>query len=218
MNEQQACSWLSEPRYGRFRVACGGKHESAVDLYEWHAVLSMACFGLIHHFEVLLRNAIDIRLGDSQPQQPIKDTWLVDFDVLRPSGVKQVMIAIERLEHGDVVTRGRVVARLSFSFWTDLFGNRYEELWRQVLRAVFPQGAVTRRDVGTRLRRVQRFRNRIAHHDSLLGQDVPGLLDDMLEVAGWIDRDARSWLEAQTGAVQLAHELDRLKPFAASRT
>lgn len=216
MNEQQACSWLSEPRYGRFRVACGGEHESAVDLYEWHAVLSMACFGLIHHFEVLLRNAIDIKLGDGQPQQPIKDTWLVDFDVLRPSGVKQVMIAIERLEQGDFVTRGRVVARLSFSFWAGLLGNRYEDLWRQVLRAAFPQGAVTRKDVGTRLRRVQRFRNRIAHHDSLLGQDVSGLLDDMLEIAGWIDRDARLWLEAQTGAVQLARELDRFKPFAAS--
>jgi hypothetical protein len=68
MNERQACSWLSEARYARFREACGGDHASAVALYEWHAVLGMAAFGLIHHFEVLLRNAIDRTLGEGQAQ------------------------------------------------------------------------------------------------------------------------------------------------------
>lgn len=73
MNEQQACSWLSEARYARFREACGGDHASAVDLYEWHAVLGMAAFGLIHHFEVLLRNAIDSALEKGQPEIPFME-------------------------------------------------------------------------------------------------------------------------------------------------
>ena len=37
-------------------------------LYEWHAEWHAASFGLIHHFEVLLRNAVDGVLGESQPQ------------------------------------------------------------------------------------------------------------------------------------------------------
>ncbi len=59
---------------------------------------------MVHHFEVLLRNAIDSVLGDGQPQAPIKDTWLMDFDVLQPDGVKQVIVSVERLddEPGDV--------------------------------------------------------------------------------------------------------------------
>jgi hypothetical protein len=58
VDEQQARAWLSEPRYARFFDAAGGDHARAVTLYEWHAELTVASFGLIHHFEVLLRNAI----------------------------------------------------------------------------------------------------------------------------------------------------------------
>lgn len=210
MNEQQARAWLSEARYARFRDACGGGHRSAVDLYEQHAVLSMASFGLIHHFEVLVRNAIDAELGQGQPQTPIKGTWLCDFDVLRPDGIRQVVSAINRLQRGGVVTRGGIVAALSFSFWAALFGRHYEDLWRRSLYRAFPYGRSSRKALGNRLRQIQRFRNRIAHHDSLLDQDVPTVLGDMLEIAGWVDPCAREWMEAQTGAVEIARQVSRL--------
>ena len=200
MDERQARAWLSEPRYTRFLAAAGGDHGRAVTLYEWHAELSVASFGLLHHFEVLLRNAIDHALGAGQPQTPIKDTWLLDFETLQPDGIKQVIIAIERLEKGKLVTRGRVVAGLSFGFWAGLFGRRYEELWRHRLRGVFPHGTLTRKDLSTRMRLIQRFRNRVAHHDSLLGQDVQARLDDMLTIASWIDPAANAWLDSSTDA------------------
>jgi hypothetical protein len=207
MDETQARTWLSEPRYGRFLDACGGSHRHAVALYEWHAELSAASFGLIHHFEVLIRNAIDGTLGGNQPQAPIEDTWLLDFEILRPDGIKQVITAIERLEKGKMVTRGRIVAGLSFAFWAGLFGRRYEELWRHSLRSVFPGGAVTRKTLSTRMRLIQRFRNRVAHHDSLLGQDVSARLEDMLTIAVWIDPAARSWLVRQTNALAIARQM-----------
>lgn len=216
MTERQAGRWLSEARYARFLDACGGNHTRAVDLYELHAVLSMASFGLIHHFEVLLRNAVDRVLGEGQPQAPISDTWLADFSVLQPAGVKQVINAIGRLRRGKAVTRGRIVAGLSFSFWADLFGHRYEELWRHQLNGAFPHGSSTRKALSGRMRRIQRFRNRIAHHDSLLDQDIPALIGDMLEIAAWIDPDARLWLEAQTGAIELARQASRRAEFAAA--
>ncbi|HYM55373.1 MAG TPA: hypothetical protein VES97_08425, partial [Solirubrobacteraceae bacterium] len=87
-----------------------------------------------------MRNTIGV-LGDGQPQEPIKDTWLMDFDVLQPDGVNQVIVAVERLDHGKRITRGRVVAGVSFGFWAGLFGNRYEELWRHHLRRAFPHGS-----------------------------------------------------------------------------
>ena len=112
MDEHQARNWLSEPRYERFLETARGSREQAVVLYEWHVELTVASFGLIHRFEVLLRNAIDGALGAGQPQMPIKDTWLLDFEILQPDGIKQVITAIERLEKGKLVTRGRVVAGL----------------------------------------------------------------------------------------------------------
>jgi hypothetical protein len=89
-------------------------------------------------FEILVRNAIDTELGHGQPDAPLTRTWLMDFDVLRPDGVKQVIVAVEQLERRKPMTRGRVIASLSFGFWSGLFGPRYEELWRHRLRHAFP--------------------------------------------------------------------------------
>jgi hypothetical protein len=211
MNEQQAFAWLSKPRYGRFLEACGGDHERATDLYQGHSELSVALFGLLRGFEVLLRNTIDAVLAEGQPQTPIEDTWMLDFNLLRPEGVKQVIVAIQRLERGKAITRGRVVAGVSFAFWADLFGRNYEHLWRHHLRHAFPQGALTRKDLSVRLQRMRRLRNRIAHHDSLLEQDTPARIEEILEVAEWIDPAAREWLARRSKALELAQSMREVR-------
>jgi len=163
---------------------------------------------LIHHFEVLLRNSVDAVLGGDQLQAPIEDTWLLDFDILRRNEVRRVLVAIERLEKGKPVTRGRVVATLSLAFWTSLFGKPYDELWRSRLRLVFPaRSTLVRKEVTARMKLLQRFRNRVAHHDSLLGQNVQARVEDMLAIASWIDPAARAWLEEWSGAPEFSAAL-----------
>lgn len=161
MDGHQTQAWLSAARFQPFLDAADGDHLRALALYDWHGETAAACFGMVHHFEVLVRNAIDGVLGDGQPQKPIKDTWLMDFNVLQPEGVKQVIVAVERLEKGKTITRGRVIAGVSFGFWAGLFNNHYEELWRQQLRYAFPHASVVRKDLTQRMRLLQRFRNRI---------------------------------------------------------
>jgi hypothetical protein len=200
MNERQASAWISDARLSPFLAEAGGDRERAVVLYEWHARLGSACFATLQHFEVLLRNAIDAELGRDQPQAPIEQTWLLDFGVLRAKGVKQVIVAVERLEQGKDITRARIVAGVSFGFWAGLFENSnwYEELWRQRLRRAFPHGAVTRKDLTQPLRLLQRFRNRLAHHDCLLSQAVDDRVADMLRIARLIDPDAATWIATQS--------------------
>jgi hypothetical protein len=195
MDSEQAIAWLSGPRFQPFLDATNGDHNASVDLYMWHAELSAACFGVVQHFEVLFRNAIDQTLADGQPQEPLKDTWLMDFDTLQPGGIKQVITAVERLERGTQITRARVVAGVPFGFWAGLFGRPYDQLWRELLYKAFPNGPGRRKDLPPRMLRIRRFRNRLTHHDSILGQDVNAVHDDMLTTAGWIDPDARQWLE-----------------------
>jgi hypothetical protein len=198
MDPQQTSAWLSAARFEPFLAAAERDHARALALYDWHAETAAACFGMIHHFEVLTRNAIDGVLGEGQPQEPLKDTWLVDFDILQPDGVKQVIVAVERLEKGKGITRSRVVAGVSFGFWAGLFSKRYEELWRHRLRHAFPYGSVMRKDLTEPMRLIQRFRNRVAHHDCLLTQDIEKRADDMLEIAGWIDPAAQDWLKSHS--------------------
>jgi hypothetical protein len=210
MDPEQAEKWLSSPRFAPFLETAGGDHLIAVALYDWHAEVSASCFGMIHRFEVLLRNAIDGVLGEDQPQLPLKETWLMDFDTLQPDGIKQVIVAVERLEKGKGITRGRVVAGVSFGFWAGLFSKRYEELWRQRLRHAFPHGSIMRKDLTEPMRLIQRFRNRVAHHDCLLEQNIEGRADDMLEIAGWIEPDAEAWLRSHSSV----HDLLSRRPSA----
>jgi hypothetical protein len=198
MDPKQVHAWLSTTRFEPFLTAAGGNHIRAVELYDWHAETATACFGMLHHFEIIVRNAIDSILGEDQPQDPIKDTWLMDFDTLQPDGVKQVIVAVERLDRGKSITRSRVAAGVSFGFWAGLFSNRYEELWRHRLRDAFPCGSIVRKDLTQRMRLLQRFRNRVAHHDCLLNQDIERRADDMLMITGWIDPSAQKWLRERS--------------------
>ncbi|MHB1774066.1 MAG: Abi family protein [Acidimicrobiales bacterium] len=172
MDEQQAAAWLSGQRFQPYLDDAEGDHRRAVAIYEWHVRLSAACFAAINGFEVLLRNAVDRQLGIDQPQAPIRDTRLMDFNTLRPSGVKAVILGVERLEKGKEITRSRVVAGVSFGFWAGLFSRTYEELWRHRLRLAFPHGAIMRKDLTQPMRSIQGFRNRVAHHHCLLSQPV----------------------------------------------
>lgn len=52
----------------------------------------------------------------------------MDFNILQPNGVKQVIVAVERLEKGKDITRSRVIAGVSFGFWAGLFSKDYEEV------------------------------------------------------------------------------------------
>jgi len=74
----QADRWIAGARLEPCLNAADRDLEAAVALYEWHTAMSAACFATIQHFEVLLRNAIDGQLGDGQPQEPLRDTWLMD--------------------------------------------------------------------------------------------------------------------------------------------
>jgi hypothetical protein len=198
MDPKQVEAWLSTARFEPFLTAAGDNHIRAVELYDWHAETAAASFGMLHHFEIIVRNAIDGVLGEGQPEDPIKDTWLMDFDTLQPDGVKQVIVAVERLDRGKGITRSRVIAGVSFGFWAGLFSNRYEELWRHRLRDAFPHGSIVRKDLTQRMRLLQRFRNRVAHHDCLLNQDIRQRADDMLTITGWIDPSAQRWLRKRS--------------------
>lgn len=200
-------AWISAARFAPFLNAAEGDHTLALEIYDWHAELAAASFEAVHYFEVMVRNAIDEALGKGQPQEPLKETWLLDFDTLRPDGIKQVIIAIERLEKGKPITRGGVIAGVPFGFWAGLFSKHYEDLWRQRLRHAFPAGSVTRKSMAGSMGRLQRFRNRVAHHDCLLGRDVAARSEEMLRIVGWIDPQAQAWLAARSRVADLAAQM-----------
>jgi hypothetical protein len=64
-------------------------------------------------------------------------------------------------------------------------GTEGQDLWRKALYKAFPNSSGKRKDVLIVLEELRLFRNKLAHHDSLLSEDVPTRFQQMLDVLGW---------------------------------
>lgn len=89
----------------------------------------------------------------------------------------QLAKAIEDVrEDGREPTPGRIVAAVTFSFWTSMFGREYETLWQTTLHRIGsrPDGkGLRRKDFSGPLAQIRILRNRIAHHEPIISWDLP---------------------------------------------
>jgi hypothetical protein len=206
MDADKANAWISAERFAPFLKRADGDRTLAFDLYLWHARIAGASLTTLHHFEVALRNAIDRQLGAGEPQTPIERSWLLDSGTLSPQGIVKARAVLSRLEReGYPREHPQIVAALPFSFWKGLFARRYEQLWRTHLRHAFP-GVGLRREILEPLTNLHLWRNRIAHHDSLLGQDLERRLEEMIGVANAIDPACGQWLATHTEMTALLQQ------------
>lgn len=175
----------------------GGHLPDALRLYRWNAAVSGALFEDLGVLEVVLRNALDEQLAAWHAARHGGGSWRDDPDgVLSPERHEDIDAAIARVRRTPV-THGRVLAELNFGFWRYLLAGRYEHaLWTPVLRLAFPALVPARRsDVGDRVDRLNRLRNRIAHHEPVHAHPMADRHDDMLSVVGAISPPVRDWLE-----------------------
>jgi hypothetical protein len=194
LSHEQTGAWIAPARLARFLDAAHGEHRSAVALYVWHARLSSACSEVIHHVEVLVRNAIHQHLKAGQAEDGLH-SWLVDPEVLRPAELTAVMNVITRVRRGRRrVTDDRVIAGLPLSFWSRMVGTGYEDLWTTRLHQAFPHSSGLRKDVAGPLNRIAYLRNDIAHHKSLLDVRVADRHRDLLTLAAAVDPAAAEWI------------------------
>lgn len=94
------------------------------------------------------------------------------------------------------LTDGRLVAELSFGFWTHLLDGAYDNwragtrLWPALLEPVFPHCPAaerTRRDLHGRFVEIKDVRNRAFHHERITHQVTVAMYDRFVQTVGWID-------------------------------
>lgn len=201
-------AWVSPERFAQYEKAAEGDLDLANRLYEWNAQAASALFEMIHHFEVLLRNAIVRQLAaDGQSPATLPGTpWI--------QGAKQIQEIESRLRRrGKAVTAGRVYSGMSFGFWQTMFGTEYEELWRHSLKNVFGHSRADRPVIAAYLESLNQLRNRIAHHGSLIELDVGVEAQKIARLAGWIDPDAAEWIKG----IDRVGEISRQRPIVPPR-
>ncbi len=178
-----------------------GSDQGAVALYEWNLQVSGALFETLGAVEVLIRNAFHRQLANRYADHVPSGNWY-DGQLLDDKGRRDVLRAKERATRGgrQVELPGKVIAELTFGFWRYLIAKRYQATAWPALRMAFPHhpNGVTlpRSDVDDRVQRVHVLRNRIAHHEPVFRRDLAHDHADMLDLVGWIDPGARTWVES----------------------
>lgn len=215
VTSQRAIEILAGPaRLAPYMVVVDGDVIKVTELYVWAGHLAGALHSTISFVEVAVRNSLDAQLVKWNAAQPGQygQEWALR-DCTAPllyglMGSKRLKFARESAEkesrrrpkghprRGAFVTNDDVVAQLMFGAWVNLVvpisgsSRRQQRLWGEGLNAAFPgadSSDVGRVKVGRQLERIRKLRNRVAHHDNLLGVEVGHRLNDMLAVLREMD-------------------------------
>lgn len=194
--------WFSEARLARYLADTGGDTGRAAALYAWNAETSGAFLVAIHHVEVLLRNAVHRSLDEAYPPRLNHGTpWYMNPDVVSERSLAAAQRVVDDLAaNGQKVLDGRVIAGLHFGFWSGFFSRQYEGLWRKALHAGFLTAPVglRRQDVARHVFPVGQLRNRIAHHERIVGSDLDQHFAHLFELAAILDTTAAIWIVSRS--------------------
>ncbi|SER71229.1 Abi-like protein [Corynebacterium cystitidis DSM 20524] len=173
--------------------AAQGNTNVALELYSWNAQMAGAALEQLAHLEVLLRHAVDSQLSAYVDETAKGIPWflLPPYYTAQAESIETVRARLRKLKRE---TRDQIVAGLSFGFWSGWFGSKYDELWRQTLHRAFPYGSGNRKEVSALVERIRKFRNRVAHHDSLLQVDIGFEMEAVFRLASFINKDAAGWM------------------------
>jgi hypothetical protein len=172
----------------------------AIRLYEWNTKVSESLYSLIQGLEVTLRNKIHQVLSLDFGQQ---NWW--DCCDLKGDQISTVHEAIERiLDDEREPDPSRVVAELMLGFWISLFGTDYAQtLYDRHLWKCFPAQGVGRKTVAKNLKTIRFLRNRVAHHESVIGKlgferNLRHDVQNILQVLGWMCPITARWVSANS--------------------
>jgi hypothetical protein len=191
---------------GPYVTAAGGDDERALELYEWSARMASAAFETVAHLEVLVRNSIDGALAEHTNEQQCGIPWFLRRPPMNEESEAVIATVRDRLRPLGRDTRHQIIAGLSFGFWAGMLGRKYEDLWRTSIRHAFPASGGSRKTVSNELEAIRKFRNRLAHHDSMLKVDIPFEMRRIHRVADYIGADAGRWIRAMDRSGDLYRE------------
>ncbi|RAP38507.1 hypothetical protein B1207_01065 [Legionella quinlivanii] len=148
---------------------CNNSKTDALIAYSWNIELSQALYPALQILEITFRNSLHQALSAN-----FNTVYWFDLPFLHEREKNQIEQAKDdlRKEHKKIEA-GRIIAKLSFGFWTSLFDVRYEHgqiLWPKLLKPTFPyltKRQRTRTYVSRELNRIRFLRNRIFHHEPI---------------------------------------------------
>jgi len=212
ISQEEIETALSPERFSRYVTWADGDHERAVELYTLNAKLSEALYLPLQMLEVVLRNRVHTVLAVARHEDWFHDEGML----LLPVQKEQLSKAIADIqEDGRPATAGRLVAALTFSFWTSMLSPAYETLWQtslhQIARREDGKG-LRRKDLSGPLTPIRTLRNRVAHHEPIIQWNLPKHHANIIQLTQWFSPGAARWVRSHS-RFDLVHPSERIKLF-----
>ncbi len=186
----------------------GRANDQKIANYLWNLALCESLYPALNALEIAFRNAVfnagaQVFNGISTRDVPC---WLdANPSLLDPDHEYSVAAAKLRLrERGRELEPGRLVAELTFGFWTSLLEVRYERnkvLWphlfgAQLLHPSSPRSMRSRKQLSPLLNRVRHLRNRVFHHEPIWHwSDLVQQHAVAVDLIGWFSPALRATIE-----------------------
>ncbi|ENM3921757.1 Abi family protein [Vibrio cholerae] len=191
---------FSPARLGRYRAArAGNTAEAALD-YTYNLQLSEAMMPMLNVLEIALRNGIHVRLSSLYGRKDWWEVWVADTNFNWQN--KEISNAKAKLNRRhEPQTPDKIIAELTFGFWSSLFNTQFQHILWKDLRLVFtrcPKHQRKRHNISSALNQIRDLRNRVFHHEPLLWL-TPTLIQQHavgVMVINWLEPDLALWLNA----------------------
>lgn len=192
---------LSEARLERYLGSSQNDRRDALLLYESNLVLAAAFYVPLQCLEITLRNRLHDAIGASYGAD-----WLIRKaeELLEADGSIDVQNAMFSLRTKPLLS-GAVVAELTLGFWVSLLASRYSEtLWKPVLHKAFMHNGkfLSRKFVHGRFNALRRFRNRVAHHEPIIFNDLALTHAELIEAISWMCPVTAEWTAEQSSVMR----------------
>ena len=185
---------LSKERLSPYLLKHSNDYQKAIDHYKANIRISEAFYSPIAILEVGLRNNIDFQLQRKYSttewfNHPGFIKIITSFQIERIQEARTIILREKKS-----ITSGKIIAELSFSFWTSLFDQKFEKsLWQQ-LRLAFPhcpKNIRKRRTISRKLNGIRKLRNRIFHHEPISWNfdALKSYRNEIIEGIDWLNSD-----------------------------
>lgn len=182
--------------------------EKALALYAWNTAVSAALWEVIGHAEVSIRHAIDTGLQGRHKHLKRGGDWMDDTDKELNERAWQDLedaraSAASNRTRGQPVTRGHVIAELSFGFWRFMLSKENEDTFGGAITRRFPfaptrVSAKDMQDIRALVLPLYKLRNRIAHNEPIWDTPLENRHYDALRIIGYINPDLGGWVKANS--------------------
>lgn len=180
---------------------------AALRRYDENSKLSSSLFEVIGHFEVSLRNTLDVALSSRHQFKRRSGDWLDDahgeFSPRASEALQRAKEdAVSNRRLGAVSTRGHIIAELNLSFWRRLLDSRYERFHGSAVMRYFP-GLRARAGNNANMEPLRDLvdpayvmRNRIAHHEPIWQSNWVKSHAGMMEVLEHSSPELAHWVRS----------------------